>query len=55
MLADVSHEVAPQDTFKEIFVAKQGIKEVPPKPTSLVYCSDEALQKEADVTGGYRH
>ena len=39
----MTHEVAPQDTFKVEYHAKQGIKDVPTKINAVVHCSDEAL------------
>jgi len=51
----MTHEVAPQDRFKLEYTAKMGIKEVPTKINKVVHCSDEALQKEADVKSGYRN
>ena len=33
----------------------QGMKEVPQKVNTMVHCKDEALQKEPEVTGGYRN
>ena len=51
----MTHEVAPQDIFKVEYHAKQGIKDVPTKINAVVHCSDEALQKEADVKSGYRN
>jgi len=49
LLANVSHEMPPMDVFKQTHVPKQGLKEVPVKPNELTHCSDEALQKEAEV------
>ena len=43
LLADVSHELPPQDPFKDLYIAKQGLKEVPTKINGLTHCSDEAL------------
>lgn len=51
----MTHEVAPQDRFKELYTAKMGIKEVPTKINGVVHCSNEALLKEVDVTSGYRN
>lgn len=45
LLADMSHQPAPTDPFKETYFAKMGIKEVPKKINDVVHCDDEALQK----------
>ena len=38
LLSSVKHDWAPQDHFKMTHVPKQGFKEVPDKPTTLVHC-----------------
>lgn len=51
----MTHEVAPQDPFKQTFVAKSGFKEVPNKVNYEMHCSDAALLKKPDVNFGYQH
>ena len=55
MLADVSHEVPPQDPFKTVYVAKDGFKEVSDKVNFDLHCKDEVLLRQPDVKFGYRH
>jgi hypothetical protein len=43
LLADVSHELPPADVFKEVHVAKQGLKEIPTKINDVNHCSEDAL------------
>ena len=47
--------MAPIDSFKQTHVPKQGFKEVPKKVNETLYCEDEALTKQPDVSHGYRH
>ena len=46
LLADVSHELPPSDVFKEVHVAKQGLKEIPAKINELTHCADDAFQNQ---------
>jgi len=55
LLADVSHELPPSDVFKEVHVAKQGLKEIPAKINELTHCADDAFQNQVDVNPGYRN
>lgn len=55
LLSDMQHAMAPQDTFKQMHIPKQGTKEVPSKVNFAQHCSDASLQKPADVGFGYRH
>lgn len=55
LLADVSHEHAPADIFKQVHVAKQGLKEIPTKINDITHCGDEALMNSVDVNPGYRN
>lgn len=51
----MSHQPAPTDPFKDTYFAKMGIKEVPKKINDVVHCDDAALQKQNDITSGYRN
>ena len=54
LLADKSHEVAPQDVFKQTHVPKAGEKLVPDKPNLIAHCTDESLLNIAQVKRGFK-
>ena len=55
LLSDTQPVPPPIDPFKVDHIPKQGLKEVPSKINEVVHCSDEQLQKQADVKFGYRN
>ena len=42
-LADMSHEQAPQDVFKQVYQAKPGIKPIPDKVNVMQHVKDDSL------------
>ena len=53
LLADMSHDQAPQDTFKQIFVAKAGIKPIPNKINITQHVADESLMNIPQIKKGF--
>ena len=54
LLADMSHDQAPQDTFKQIFVAKAGIKPIPNKINLAQHVADESLMNIPQIKKGFQ-
>ena len=46
--------MAPQDMFKQTYVAKMASKDVPNKVNVAQHCPDHVLLKPADVGFGYQ-
>lgn len=54
LLADTSHDAAPQDVFKQTHVPKAGLKQVPEKVNAVNHTADINLLGVPQVKKGFQ-